>query len=105
MMVDAPSGDLMSRFRAIWCVDFEFQPGPDGIWPVCMVARELHSHRELCLWRDDLVRLDRAPFDIGPDALLVAYSAAAELGCFLALGWPLPVNVLDLFAEHRVDRA
>ena len=25
-----------------------------------------------------------------------------KLGCFLVLGWPMPVNVLDLFAEFRV---
>ena len=43
-----------------------------------------------------------APFDVGPDSVLVAYAAAAELSCFLELGWPLPVNVIDLFAEHRV---
>jgi hypothetical protein len=34
--------------------------------------------------------------------LFVAYYAAAELGCHLALGWPLPRRVLDLFAEFRV---
>ena len=27
--------------------------------------------------------------------------ASAELGCFLALNWPMPVNVLDLFIEFR----
>src|SRR5215469_6710827 len=67
-----------------------------------MCARELRSGRELQLWRDDLIRLARAPFDTGPEAVMVAYAAAAELSCFLELGWPLPVNVIDLFAEHRV---
>ena len=43
-----------------------------------------------------------APFDTGPDSVLVAYAAAAELSCFLELGWPVPTNVIDLFAEHRV---
>ena len=33
---------------------------------------------------------------------MIAYAAAAELSCFLELGLPLPVNVIDLFAEHRV---
>ena len=33
---------------------------------------------------------------------MVAYAAQAELSCFLALDWPLPVNVIDLFVEHRV---
>ncbi len=36
-----------------------------------------------------------------PDALFSAFFASAEFGCFLELGWPLPHNVLDLYAEHR----
>ena len=35
--------------------------------------------------------------------MFVAYFASAELSCFLVLGWPLPVNILDLFTEHRVQ--
>ena len=35
--------------------------------------------------------------------MFVAYFASAELGCFLELGWPLPVNVVDLFVEHRCE--
>jgi DNA polymerase I len=31
----------------------------------------------------------------------VAFYASAELGCFRALGWPMPANILDLFAEFR----
>lgn len=41
------------------------------------------------------------PFPINDDTLFVAYFASAELGCFLALGWPLPVRVLDLYTEFR----
>ena len=41
------------------------------------------------------------PFGIGPDALFISYYASAELGCFLALQWPFPVRILDLFAEFR----
>jgi hypothetical protein len=43
----------------------------------------------------------RPPFPIEEDTLFVAYYASAELGCFLALGWPMPARVLDLFAEFR----
>jgi hypothetical protein len=41
------------------------------------------------------------PYPIGPDTLFVAYLASAELGCHLALGWPLPARVLDLYVEFR----
>jgi hypothetical protein len=39
---------------------------------------------------------DKAPpFDIGPDALFVAYSAWAELTCFKVLRWQFPTYVFD----------
>jgi len=38
---------------------------------------------------------------VGPDSLFVAYYASAEVSCFLALGWPVPVRVLDLYVEFR----
>jgi len=91
-------------FREIWCVDFEFRSDKgEKPWPVCMVARELNSGREVRLWRDELLSRSKAPFDTGPESLFVAYFASAELGCFLELGWPLPANVLDLYVEHRVE--
>lgn len=93
-------------FSEVWNVDFEFRQPEDSSerpWPLCMVARELRSRRELRLWRDDLLKLRTAPFNVGPRSLVVAYAVAAEAACFLALGWPLPQNVVDLYAEHRLD--
>lgn len=91
------------EFREIWACDFEFSSDEgERPRPLCMVARECRTGREIRLWRDQLAKLPAAPFDTGRDTLFVAFFASAELGCFLALGWRLPVNVLDLFAEHRV---
>lgn len=89
-------------FRETWAVDFEYA-APDGEppEPLCMVARRLEDGRTLRLWRDELRALPAAPFATDADALLVAFYASAEAGCFLALGWPLPANTLDLFAEFR----
>ena len=64
-----------------------------------MVAKELRSGQEWRLWRGDFG--PQPPFPTGPDSLFVAYYASAELGCFRALGWPMPANVLDLFTEFR----
>lgn len=89
----------------IWLVDFEFHPaqGREGNppVPVCMVAREAATGRTLRLWQVDLACLKAAPFPTDDSVLFVAYYASAEIGCFIQLGWPVPYNVLDLFAEFR----
>ena len=97
-------GLALIPFREAWACDFEFRALPgERPWPVCMVAREQFTGREIRLWRDDLLKLRKAPFNTGADAVIVAYYASAELGCFLELGWPLPANMLDLYAEHRCE--
>ncbi|MEK7389666.1 MAG: DNA polymerase [Elusimicrobiota bacterium] len=87
------------EIREIWFADFEFSAPPgERPTPVCLVALELNSGRKIRLWQDELKEL---PYSIGPNALFVAFYASAELGCHLALGWPTPVNVLDLYTEFR----
>jgi hypothetical protein len=87
-------------FREIWLVDFEFCAGPGDIpRPVCLVAQELRTGRVIRLWQDEFGTLP--PYATGPDTLFVAYYASAEIGCHLALRWPAPARVLDLFAEFR----
>src|SRR5512132_1945525 len=88
-------------FRAVWAVDFEFSapPGERPHRPVCMVAKELKSGQVIRLWGDQFGPCP--PFPLGPDTLYVAYFSSAEFGCHLALGWPLPDRVLDLYVEHR----
>jgi len=97
-------------YRAIVAADFEFEFGGHAMFedasrsgerprPVCMVAKELRTGQEWRLWRSEFG--PRPPFPIGPDALFVAFYASAELGCFRALGWPKPANILDLFTEFR----
>ena len=45
--------------------------------------------------------MGQAAISIDADTLFVAYYASAELGCHLALGWPVPARILDLYAEFR----
>jgi DNA polymerase I len=90
-------------FAEVWACDFEYRAPPgERPRPICVCARELHSGREIRLWENELRQLSASPFNVGPDSVMLSYAAAAELSCFLELGWPLPVNVIDLFAEHRV---
>jgi hypothetical protein len=89
---------VLDRFPQVWCVDFEFMARPgERPEPVCCVALELRTGREVRLWGAELA----TALPIGADDLYVAYYASAEMGCHLALGWPLPCHVLDLFTEFR----
>ena len=87
-------------FREAWAIDFEFEVGAgERPVPVCLCARELRSGRELRVWRNEFGTLP--PYSIDADSLFVGYYASAELGCHLALGWPMPARILDLFIEFR----
>jgi hypothetical protein len=91
----------LRAYRQIWAVDSEFhQPDGERPRPICVVARELHSGTvvERWLWGQGA---PEPPFPTGPDVLAVSYSAPAEWSVFLALAWPLPVRILDLYAEYR----
>jgi DNA polymerase I len=89
-------------FQHVIAADFEFEfggyPG-NRPRPVCMVAKDLRTGQTWRLWRGEFGPIP--PFAIGADAVFVGYYASAEFGCFKALNWPMPVNVLDLFVEFR----
>jgi DNA polymerase-1 len=93
----------LGNFNQIWVVDFEFRVAPgERPDPVCLVALELRSGRKLRIWQDAL-KGAACPYCTGIDSVVIAYYASAEMGCHLALGWPLPANVIDLYAEFRVE--
>ena len=86
-------------FAEVWVLDFEYR-APPGCNPevVCLVAHDLVGDRQLRLWADELVP-GKPPFRVDSGALFVAYFASAEISAFLALGWPLPRHVLDLYVD------
>lgn len=89
-------------YRYIVAVDFEFEfGGHDGNppRPVCMVAKELRTGQCWRIWRGEFGT--SPPFPVGGQTLFVAYYASAELGCFKALGWRMPMRILDLYVEFR----
>ena len=91
-------------YERILSIDFEYEDG--GVAgnvprPVCFVVRDFKTGSLRRYWRDELLSMTVAPFDIGSETLVVAYFAPAEIQCFMALGWPMPENLLDLFAEFR----
>jgi hypothetical protein len=91
----------MDEFAAIWLVDFKFDRLPgEAPRPIALRARDVRTGRAIHL-RDERLHRGESPFGVGADALYVTYDAPTMLGCHLALGWPLPVHVLDLHAEFR----
>jgi hypothetical protein len=91
---------VLPGYREIVALDFEFvaEPGECPV-PVCCVAHELRSGRRFRLWVDEFG--PAPPFASGDDVLTVAFFASAELGCYLALDWPMPTRILDLYTEFR----
>jgi DNA polymerase I len=89
-------------YDEVWLVDFEFtsQPGARPA-PICLVAIEARTQRRIRLFQGEMESRRSAPYRTDANAVMVAYYASAEIGCHLALGWPPPENVLDLFAEFR----
>jgi DNA polymerase I len=89
---------MTPAFEEIWFVDFEYQAiAGDPPVPVCLVASEWMSGREVRLWRSGMC--GRPPYRTDRRALFVSYVATAELVCHLALGWEMPAVVLDLYVE------
>ena len=113
----APPGKVVRNisqlpFKEIWVVDTEYnggrgeEPVPGNyrkhgnpINPICIVARELHSEREVRLWRDQLG--SKPPYPVREDSLFVCFNAVAEMSFHNACGWgERPRCILDVYAEY-----
>jgi DNA polymerase family A len=91
---------MLGSFREIVLADFEFKVGAgERPAPVCMVAKELRSGRVHRIFQNQFGAAP--PYPAGDDVLFIAYYVSAELGCYRALGWPMPTRILDLFCEFR----
>jgi DNA polymerase-1 len=85
--------------------DFEFRHigGLEGnpLEVLCGVFKNRATGEIARLWQEELYQRSAPPFFESPNTALVAYYASAELNCFKALGWPLSIPVIDLYAEFR----
>jgi DNA polymerase I len=96
---------VSGNFSTVVICDFEYETSGGefnlvaGDLPkvLCMVAYVLNENLRhvltIRLWRGEFGLAP--PFDIGPDALFVAYSAWAEMTCFMVLGWKFPTHIFD----------
>jgi DNA polymerase-1 len=94
---------VSGNFARIIVADFEYEVrGGELPNVLCLVAYELNEHlqhvRTIRKWRGEFDK--RPPFDIGDDTLFVAYSAWAEMTCFMVLGWKFPVHIFDLHTSY-----
>ena len=81
-------------------VDFEFAAiAGERPVPVCLVAHELRGGRRFRIFHDQFG--PAPPYATGRDVFFVAFYASADLGCYRALGWPMPERILDPFVEFR----
>ena len=87
-------------FKQVWVIDTEFArlPGsmPDHV--CCVAGQELRSGRIVRQWTADG---GPVPYDTGPSSLFIAHYSPAEWISHLALGWPVPFNIIDTYAESR----
>jgi DNA polymerase-1 len=89
---------VSENFTTMVICDFEYEVA-DGDLPnvLCMVAYVLDENlrhvRTIRMWRGEFG--SAPPFDTGPDTLFVAYSAWAEMTCFMTLGWKFPEHIFD----------
>lgn len=96
--------DLLRRsgFTECWCVDSEYASSPGSLpVPHTVCGCEVLSGRTIRLFGEELTQLKAPPYGIGPTSLFVAFYASAECSTHLALDWPLPTHILDLFVEFR----
>jgi DNA polymerase I len=83
-------------FKDIWVYDSEFYGADADIQrPICVVAKNVATGEVRRTWTEDKPSV---PFPL-TTPLFVAFAADAEIGTHLALGWNLPVNLLDLRLE------
>jgi hypothetical protein len=84
--------------RVVVC-DFEFAENKFGYPAVrCVAFHDLTTGKQGTLWVDSLTSI---PLVFSGDYVMIAFAAKAELSCFLALGWPFPPQVLDLFFLYK----
>lgn len=95
---------LHRTYAEVWAADCEYRQTPEGFPDVvCIVMQEVFDRRPaLRLFVGEFPK--ECPIDFSrPNTLFISYAAPVELGCFLQLGWAFPRNVLDLFAEARMN--
>jgi DNA polymerase I len=86
--------EWLAAYEEVWLGDFEFRPADSAEgarqeghrpFPICYCATELFTGRRIRLWFTEFP--ETCPHRVDKKVLYVAYMAAAEMLCFVQLGW------------------
>jgi hypothetical protein len=88
--------------RRVWVLDSEYQSVDAGIQhPHCLCAIDLISRERVEVWLEPGTP---CPFLMTSDELFILWAADADILTFIAMGWPVPLNVIDPRVEWmRID--
>jgi hypothetical protein len=100
---------VRDRFRTVVVIDTEFNGADRGErhHVVALVGRvyvDGRLVRTVRLFEDEARAIRSNPLPDGPDVVYATFAGQAEWGSMLSLGWKLPENCVDLFAEARCLR-
>jgi DNA polymerase-1 len=97
---------MMPVYESVQSVDFEYYSKTGGNpTPVCMVSHDLISGKIHRVWLhqdEEGDPIPSCPISVDYNTLYLTYSAGAEVGCHITLGWPIPERVVDTMVEFRV---
>ena len=99
----------------IYTIDAEFRPAessgyekyglsasiaPDSLEPICLSVKRWTTGETFSWWSRCG---EPCPLQVDQTTLYIAFQAPAEWSYFLACGWELPTNIIDLYAEYRLS--
>jgi hypothetical protein len=96
----------LENFSAAWVLDSEYRPVTgSGVDPVSIAGVDLLSGRAVSLWADNgPCSMPPPAWAADPDAVHLAFNWSAEASFYVALGWRLPTNAIDLMVEFMLFR-
>ena len=94
--------NTLSDYREIWLADFEFRP-PDGELPepLCLVAQENTNRAHDPGLGGRPGRAAGPALPGWPRCVAGGLLCVGRIGVLSCIEWPLPVRIIDLYAEFR----
>jgi hypothetical protein len=85
-------------YRRAWVVDTEYRSFGNQPQARCLCGLDILSGEKIELWLADKVNTP-CPFAMAADECFIFFAADADVGVFIAQGWPVPRHVIDVRVE------